>query len=159
MARASSFLDLRLLTRAAALLGCAALLPFLAAPAKAQGTVTIQQPNGSVDTYGDVKIKVIHNSLYLTSKDGGGTLEVSRAACSYQGEILTCFPLVATLIQPGATGPLDLKTGTIYTNMSGQTQQLPLSTMRIPSRGIVMSFSTKRGTYVNVVGVIDEVHK
>jgi len=155
MARIAAF-PIRLLTRAAALLGfAAALSALLAAPARAEGVVRIQQPSGKVETYDDVKIQILHDALYVTSSDGKGTLIVTRAACSYQGEILVCFPLAVTLVQPGTTGALDLKRGTIYSNMTGENQRLPYSSTQLPPHGILLSFTTQRGTYINVNGVID----
>ncbi|HTU82262.1 MAG TPA: hypothetical protein VMF61_09040 [Candidatus Acidoferrales bacterium] len=141
------------------LLSCAALLAFTVTPADASGTVTIQQKDGSVDTYSDVGIKIIHNALYLTSADGKGTLVVNRAACSYQDQILVCLPTGVTLIQAGAAKPLDLATGTIYANMTDQMLSLPLSSTRLPPHSIVFSISTKLGTYVNLSGSIDKVTK
>jgi len=123
------------------------------------GTVTIQQADGGRNTYRDAVIKIIHNALYVTSADGKGTLVINRAACSYQGQIMVCFVTNAALVQSGKTSPLDFRSGTVYVNMTSEPQALSMSTMKVPARGIVSSFTTQRGTSVNLVGSIDKVVK
>lgn len=143
----------------AATLALAAATGLTVAPAQAMGTVTIQQADGARNTYHDAVIKIIHNALYVTSADGRGTLVINRAACAYQGDVLVCFVTSATLVQSGKTTPLDFRNGTVYVNMTDQPQALARSTMKVPAKGIVSSFTTKRGTYVNMVGSIDKVVK
>jgi hypothetical protein len=143
----------------AALLTLAVGAGLTTAPARAMGTVTIQQADGGRNTYRDVKIKIIHNALFVTSQDGKGTLVINRAACAYQGAVLVCFVTSATLVQSGKTSPLDFRNGTVYVNMTDEPQSLARSTMKVPAKGIVSSFTTQRGTYVNLVGSIDKVVK
>ena len=130
---------------------------FGADAARAAGTVVIRQITGHSDVYNDVAIKIIHNALFLTSADGKGTLVINRAACSYQGNLLVCFPTSATLVQAGKTSALDLKTGTLYLNLTDSPEQLVLSTTKVPAHSILFSFTTKRGTYINLNGRIDKV--
>ena len=136
-------------------------LAFASVPtaAGATGTMTIRQNNGSTNTYDDVEIKVIHSALYLTSPDGKGTLVINRAACSYQGSLMVCLPTSATLVQSGETSPLDFKSGTVYVNSTDDFQSMPLSTTKVAPHSIVLSLSTKRGTYVSLIGRIDKVVK
>ncbi|HEY2473352.1 MAG TPA: hypothetical protein VGI19_00990 [Candidatus Cybelea sp.] len=128
-------------------------------PAGATGTIMIRQNNGHTDRYSDVEIKVIHTALYLTSEDGKGTIVITRAACSYQGQLMVCFPKGGTLVQSGSTRPLDLRTGTIYVNSTDDPQQLVLSTTKVPPHSVLLSFTTERGTYVSLSGRIDKVVK
>jgi hypothetical protein len=130
-----------------------------AAPARAAGVVTITHSDGSVDTYRDVAIKIIHNALYVTSADGQGTMVINRAACSYQGETLVCFPTGVTLVQSGSTSAVDLARGTIYANMTDAPQPLSLSSIQLAPHSILLSISTKKGTYINLSGAIDAVTK
>lgn len=129
------------------------------AAAGAVGTVTIAQADGTTNVYHDVVIKVIHSALYMTSADGKGTLVINRAACAYQGQLLVCLPTSATLVQAGATSPLDFRKGTVYVNDTDDPQQLTLSTTKVAPHSIVLSFTTKRGTYVSLTGTIDKVVK
>jgi hypothetical protein len=142
-----------------ALLAVAGIYSLGAAPALADGSMTIVQPDGTQNLYHDVMIKVIHNVLYVTSPDGKGTLVINRAACSYQGQLMVCFATHATLVQSGAVSPLDFKTGTLYVNTTDDWQQLTLSTTKVAPHGIMLSFTTKRGTYVSLNGTFDKVVK
>ena len=130
-----------------------------AAGARAQGTLTIQHINQNADTYERVAVKVIHNTLNITSEDGKGTLIITQAACAYQGEIKVCLPTAVTLVQSGGAHALDLQRGTLYANMTDSMQWLPHSTTQLPPHGIVMSLLSGKGTYINLVGKIDKVTK
>ncbi|MGA8533775.1 MAG: hypothetical protein WB615_06685 [Candidatus Tumulicola sp.] len=146
----------RLLGLMLAILGFA-----LSAPctARAEGTVRIQHADGSVDSYPHSKIRIIHNTLNISTADGKGTLVVYRAACSYQSEVMVCLPTGLTLIQSGEVEPLDLLTGTVYLNMTDSAQQLMYSTTQLPPKSILLAFKTKRGTYATMSGTIDKVTK
>jgi len=152
-------MKLRSLARAAAVFGCAVAVAVGPAPALAQGTVRIQQVDGTVNTYHNVSIKILHSALYLTSADTKGTLVINRAACYFQGAIMTCLPTSGTLVQNGAVNSIGFKTGTIFLNLTDSAQQLAHSSMRIAPRSILVSLQTKRGTYINLSGSIDKVTK
>jgi hypothetical protein len=152
-------LALRAVVRLTALLAIVGSYCFASATASAQGTVIIVQSDGRVNTYDDVAIKIIHNSLYLTSADGKGTIVVTRAACSYQGDVLVCLPTTATLVQAGEARPVKLTTGTIYVNLTGAFQQLSFSSTKLAPHSLLFSVTTDRGTYVSVSGHIDKVAK
>lgn len=130
-----------------------------AGPARAGGTVVIRQSDGHTNVYHDVAIKVIHGALFMTSADGKGTMVVHQAACSYQGDLMVCFPTAVTLVQAGRTSPITVRSGTIYVNSTDDAQQLPLSTTKVAPHSIMLSLSTKRGTFVSLVGQIDKVVK
>ena len=86
-------------------LALAAWLALATAAAQATGTIIIQQSSGQSNTYDNVAIKILHGSLYLTTADGRGTLVISRAACSHQGEVMVCLATNATLVQSGHDEP------------------------------------------------------
>lgn len=121
--------------------------------------MTIVQADGDKDTYSDVEIKVIHGALYMTSEDGKGTMVITRAACSHQAQLMVCYATNATLVQSGETSPLDFKRGTVYVNDTDDYQPLVMSTTKVAPHSIMLSFTTKRGTYVTVNGSIDKVVK
>ncbi|MGB8907137.1 MAG: hypothetical protein WCC84_00125 [Candidatus Cybelea sp.] len=132
---------------------------FATVAARAEGTLTIQQADGDKNVYQHVAVKVIHSALYLTSADGKGTLVINRAACAYQGKVMVCLPTSAALVQSGTTSALDFQKGTVYLNSTDDEQQLSASTTKIAPHSIVLSFTTDRGTYVNLIGQIDKVVK
>ncbi|HEX4013861.1 MAG TPA: hypothetical protein VHX17_08240 [Candidatus Cybelea sp.] len=144
---------------AAAALSVAAWLALAAAPAAAAGTAVIVQNDGHSDRYVGVKIKIIHNALYVTSEDGKGTIVITRAACSYQGDLLVCLTHSGALVQSGTTKSLDLRHGTLYVNNTDSPAPLVMSTAKVPPHSIMLSFTTDRGTYVSLSGRIDKVVK
>ena len=127
--------------------------------ARATGTMTIKQTSGDTNTYDGVEIKIIHSALYVTSADGKGTLVINRAACSHQEKLLVCLPTSAALVQSGETTPLDFQSGTVYLNDTDDYQPMPLTTAKVAPHSMVLSFTTKKGTYVSVLGRIDKVVK
>lgn len=135
----------------------AAVSAMLTATAGAAGTILIQHKHGPTNTYDDVEVKVLHGSLYLTTDDGDGTLVVNKAACWYQGKVMVCLPSSAIVVQDGEANALDLTTGTVYLNDTDDAQPLLMTSQRIPAHGVMVSFTTKIGTYVNLTGTIDQV--
>jgi hypothetical protein len=144
-------------SRIAAALVAAACSVFVPATASATGTINIHQNAGKVTTYKDVEIKVFSGSLFLTSDDGDGTIVITRAACSYQGQILVCFPTAAALVQDGESSALNLKSGTLYFNSTKAALPLSRSSTRLPANSIMATLALKDGTTINATGRIDEV--
>lgn len=130
---------------------------FSLAPAGATGTMRVQQSNGTVQVYQDVLIRVAQRTLRIGSKDKKGVLVIDRAACTYAGTILRCLPSTMKLEQAGQTKVIQLITGTIYVNLTDDTQQLRHSSTQLAPHDILLALQTKRGTYVSVHGHIDEM--
>jgi hypothetical protein len=144
--------------RAVILAACALAFGAVAIPVDAKGTARIQQKNGSVQVYPNVTIRGIGgNALTITSADSKGTLIVTKAACSFAGEVMRCLPYSMALAQGGSTKPIDFDRGTVYYNSTDTKQQLPLSSTQLPPKGILAAFLTKRGTYITVTGTVDGV--
>jgi hypothetical protein len=127
------------------------------APAGATGTMRVQQSNGTVQVYHDVLIRVAQRTLRIGSKDRKGVLVIDRAACTYAGAVMRCLPSTMKLEQSGQTKEIQLITGTIYVNLTDDTQQLHHSSTQLAPHDILLALQTKRGTYVSVHGHIDEV--
>ncbi len=130
-----------------------------AGPAGATGTARIQQPDGSVKTYTHVRIAVLDESMAITSSDGKGTVVFGKAACTKIGELVKCLPYDATLFQSGQRVRILLQSGTVWLNPSSTTQTLSYSTTQLPPHGVVLAVRTKRGTYVTLTGVVDEINR
>ena len=135
------------------------LISSLGSAARATGTIDIHHKSGTTNTYNDVEIKVLSGSLFLTTDDGDGTIVITRAACSYQGKVIVCLPTLAALVQDGETSPLDLKTGTIYLNYTGEAQPLSLSSQKIPANNAMLALTLRNGTFITLKGRIDQVIK
>jgi len=127
--------------------------------AHAKGTVTVQQSDGSTQTYNNVSIVIANKTLRITTADGVGTLVIDKAACSYVGNLQMCLPYSMTLDQGGGSHPLDFQRGTVYANLTDSKQPLSQSSMQLPPNGIMLSLTTKIGTIVNLTGTIDKVQK
>ncbi len=139
---------------------CALALTVATLPASATGTLRVQESDGKVNVYPNVVIRLIsHKALTITSADGKGVVKIDQAACSYAGELRSCLLYHMEWIQAGQLHPIDLVRGTIYANLTGQRQPLPLSSTQLPPNGVMMAFLTKRGTNVSMTGTIDEVKK
>jgi hypothetical protein len=129
-------------------------------PGRAEGTLRIQHPDGTIDTYRGVKLhRVGVQALDVRSPDGKGVLIVDQGACSYVGNILRCLLSTVTLDQFGSKRDLDLERGTIYANLTDGPLTLPFSSQIVPPNGVVLSLRTVRGTYFSLHGTIDEVTK
>ena len=130
------------------------------AAAGATGTISIHHSvPATTNTYSDVEIKVFSGALFLTSDDGDGTIVVTKAACSYQGKVIICFPVTAALVQDGQSNALNLKNGTIYLNYTDAAQPLSFSSAKLPANSLMMSLTTQNGTYITAHGQFDQVIK
>jgi hypothetical protein len=145
--------------RVAAFAALAAAFMLAAAGARAHGTITIQHAGQDSETYERVAVKVVNNTLNVTSEDGKGTLIITQAACFYQHELEVCLPTAVSLVQARGVHALDLHRGTVYVNMTDSMLALPHSSTQVPPRGIIMSLLSGKGTYINLVGKIDKVSK
>ena len=131
----------------AAWLSCTAL-------AGAKGTVTVQQVDGSVQSYPNSSIRVVNKTLQLVSPDGKGTLVIKDAACSYVEQLLRCLPYTAVLTQKG-NHPIPIAQGAIYFNTTNQKQQLKYSSTQVGANSVYGLVKTVHGTYVTIIGALD----
>ncbi len=144
--------------RAMLLVAALAASAALPAAAAAHGSVRVQQIDGRVAHYDDVRLELSGNTLRVLSPDRVGTLVVNKAACSYVGAMQRCLPSSLTLSQHG-THRITLDRGTVYLNLTSDPQTLPHSSRIVPPRGIVALLRTHRGTFIAITGRLDEVHQ
>ena len=140
----------------------ALIIPILVAaiaPAKATGTAVIVQPDGASKSYPNVRVAIWNESMAVTSSDGQGTVVFGKASCTKVGELVRCLPWDATLFQNGTKLHIALKSGTLWLNPTSDYQSLTNSSQKIAPHGVLMAVRTKRGTYVTLTGVVDEVHR
>jgi hypothetical protein len=128
-------------------------------PAEATGTATITHPDGTISTYTNVHIIIWNESLAFTSSDGQGTVVLGKAACTKTGDLVECLPWDATIFQNGNKVRIPLESGTIWLNPTNTMQSLSHSSTELPPRGVLLAVKTRRGTYVNLTGIVDEVHR
>jgi hypothetical protein len=128
-------------------------------PAAATGTALVQQRDGSIKTYTNVRIAIRDAALAITSSDGQGTLVLGKAACTKVGELLRCLPYDATLLQYGQKVHIRLQSGTVWLNPTQTAQQLTYSSAHLPPRGVMLLVKTRAGTILSLTGLVDEVVK
>ncbi len=128
-------------------------------PSAASGTALVQQRDGSVKIYRDVFMQIRNEELALTTADGVGTLVIGKAACTRVGQLVKCLPYDATLYQNGWKDRVKVASGTAWFNPTSTAQPLSHSSARIPPHGILLSMTSKAGTYLSVTGTVDEIKK
>lgn len=129
------------------------------APAIAAGTARIQQADGDVRSYPNVRISIENKTMRMTSADGKGTLVIDKAACNHVGELIRCLPYGARLYQNGEVHSVTIVNGTVWFNPSAGVERLPFSSTQLAHNGVLMSLHTKNGTYVSLDGRVDVVKK
>jgi hypothetical protein len=135
------------------------LVGFQSGTASATGTAQIVRPDGSQRTYADVRIAVRDQAMWITSRDGRGTLVFGKAACTRVNALLECLPYDATLFQNGEKRHIALRSGTVWINPTKTNQPLTHSSTQVQPHGVLLAVETKAGAYVTLSGVIDEVSK
>jgi hypothetical protein len=135
----------------------ATLLAFSLASAAsdARCTARVQQADGSVQVYQNVEMRLVGQTLYLTSPNRKDTLDVTSSACSLIGEVQRCLPFATTLHKQGATHHIELERGTIYLNLSSETQPMRHTTQSLGPHGVLLLLHTARGTIVSAKGTLD----
>lgn len=144
--------------RLLAVVSCVAGLAVAAGvPALAAGTTRIQQADGVVNTYPNAGMRLAGHTLWVTSGDRRGVLEIATGACTYAGELRRCYPSTVTLHQHHEDHVIALDHGTIYFNLSDAVHHLPHSSEGVPPHGVLVAFETARGTFVTMRGTLDAV--
>jgi hypothetical protein len=128
-------------------------------PGLASGTATIRQPDGTQRTYANVRIAIWNATLALTSSDGQGRFVIGKASCTKVNELVKCLPWDATLFQNGNTLHIAIKSGTVWLNPTTVPQPLSHSSTQLPPHGVLLELHTRRGTFVTLSGVVDEVNR
>jgi len=128
-------------------------------PAFAKGTMRVQQADGSVQVYENVRIAVAGRQLKIATADKKGVLLIDRAACTVANKVTTCIPDRVQLKQNGVTKALDFERGTVYFNTSQSPAQLSLSSTQLPPNGTLGSMKSPKGTYVTWTGTLDSYTK
>jgi hypothetical protein len=133
----------------------AAIFLTLCAPAAATGTLRIQQADNSVQTYTDVKMRIVNNTLTLTSADGVSTVVISEADCDKSTPLIRCNGGSISLREDG-THAIPFRSATFYFNLTDQDQTLPLSTVKVAPHSVIFAAHTKKGTFLTGSGKLDQ---
>lgn len=124
--------------------------------ADAEGITRVQQSDGSVQVYRDVRMRFVGETLWITTADRHGVLEIANGACSFARALQRCLPYAMTLHQHGSVHPIAIDRGTVYLNPTDAPHRLPHSSDRLAPRDVLVALRTARGTYVSVRGTLDK---
>ncbi len=102
-------------------------------------------------------MQLVGQTLHLHSPDRKDTVEVASSACSVIGEVQRCLPYATSLHRDGVTHQIPLERGTLYLNLSGETQVLRHSSQTLAPHEVLLLLHTIRGTIVSVKGTLDGV--
>jgi hypothetical protein len=133
-----------------------ALVAALVAPAGATGTVRIQQRDDTVQTYRGVVMKIVGQTLTLTSADGVSTVVISGGTCDHSTDLIRCTGGGMSLKQGGATRVIPFRHATFYFNLTDQDQPLPLSTLKVAPHSVIFAARTVKNTYITGDGTLDQ---
>ena len=133
----------------------ATLVLSLAVPAAATGTLRIQQADDSVQTYTGVHMRIVNNTLTITSADKVSTVVISGADCDKGPNLTRCNGGSISLHEDG-THAIPFRSATFYFNMTDQDQQLPLSTIKVAPHSVIFAAHTKKGTFLTGSGTLDK---
>jgi hypothetical protein len=123
--------------------------------AKATGTTRIEQANKGVTVYHHTRFTIDNRALSLTSPDGKAELTIALIGCVKAGELHRCQPGGAEYRKNGAVRAIDITSGMLYFNPTGQKQPLSLSSTQVPPHGVILTIHTARGTYLSATAKID----
>ena len=125
----------------------------------ATGSARVQQYNGAVRTYSNVRIVIENKQMTITSADGVGKLVFQKAACESIDGLVRCYPYSAVLYQRGESRQIQIDRGTAWLNPGSVKKQLPRSSTQLPPHGVLLSIRTKAGTYVSLTGTVDQLKR
>jgi hypothetical protein len=123
--------------------------------AKATGTTRIQHSESNITDYRNTRFTIDNRALSLTSPDGRAELRITLVGCVKAGELHRCRPGGAEYRKNGAVRAVNIASGTLYFNPTGQEQPLSLSSTQVPPHGVILTIHTARGTYLSATGKID----
>jgi hypothetical protein len=133
----------------------AALVLSLTAPAAAIGTLRIQQSDDSVQTYTGVHMRIVNNTLTITSADKVSTVVITGADCDHGPNLIRCNGGTISLREDG-THAIPFRSATFYFNMTDQDQQMPLSTLKVGPHSVIFAAHTQKGTFLTGSGTLDQ---
>jgi hypothetical protein len=138
---------------------CAVAVGALATAAGATGTTRVTQKDGKVQEYPGTRFTVAGHALTLVSPDGKGALRIAIVNCVKTGEIHRCEPGGAEYLENGQIRALDITSGSLYFNTTGEKQTMSYSSTQIPPYGVIMTVQTAKGTFISATASIDGLKK
>jgi hypothetical protein len=132
-----------------------ALTCFLQTGACAEGVARVQQSDGSIQTYNQVRMTLSGTTLWLRSPDGKDRLEITSGACTFPRELKRCLPYKVILHRLGGMHAIQITSGVFYLNLTGAPHRLTKSSQRLAPHHVLLFLHTVHGTFVTAHGTLD----
>lgn len=133
--------------------------PALATPALAVGQITVEDAEGEVDIYSNVKITHTADTLYLKAPDSETTLVINKKNCTMEKSIQVCSTGDVTVSTYGVDESLEVDKMFIFINSTKERQVLEGSKVVLSPSTVLIEILTTKGTYINGMGQIDSMQK
>jgi hypothetical protein len=135
------------------------LMCLVSVPAFAQGEITVEQADGSVDTYSNVEIHNTPDILYFKAKDKDTFVLITKKECTNEGKILVCNQARMGVDTDGVIEELGIKQIIVFINPTAERQGIKGSKVTLGPGTVLLEASTTKGTYVTGLGKIDSTKK
>jgi hypothetical protein len=123
--------------------------------AQASGLVSVQQSDGSTQSYQRVGMKLVGRTVFLSSPNRKDVLEIATDACSYPAGVERCLPYATTLHRGGRSHLIPMDRGAVYLNLTNDVEHLPHSSRILEPQHVLVHLHTMRGTYISADGKLD----
>ncbi|MFM1842563.1 MAG: hypothetical protein RLZZ490_1299 [Cyanobacteriota bacterium] len=138
---------------ALALSGCVSM------PVFAKGQVSVEMPNGDIDTYEDVEISNTPEILYFKSPESNTFLMITKKECNNEDKILVCNQARLGVDTNGVLEELGVKQIVVFINPTQERQPIKGSTVTLGAGTVLVEAATTKGTYITGLGKIDANEK
>lgn len=129
------------------------------APVFAKGEISVERPDGTIETYPGVAISNTADILYFEDPDTGTILMVSKKACNPEGELLVCKEARMGVDTHGVIEELSVKQIFLFINPTQKAQPIKNSEVTLSPGTVLLEASTNKGSYVTGLGKIDATTK
>lgn len=131
----------------------------LATPVLAVGQITVEDAEGEVDIYSNVKITHTADTLYLKASDSETTLVINKKDCTMEKAIQVCSMGNVTVSSYGVDESLEVAQMFVFINPTKERQVLEGSKVVLSPSTVLIEILTTKGTYINGMGKIDSMQK
>lgn len=125
----------------------------------AKGEISVEFPNGDIDTYSEVEIHNTSNILYFQAPESETMLLISKNKCDKEGELLVCNQARMGLDTQGVLEELKIKEIHLFINQTTKPQMIQGSEVTMSPGTVLLEVVTEKGTYISALGRIDSTTK
>lgn len=131
----------------------------LATPTLAVGQFSVEDSEGAVDIYSNIRITHTADTLYLKASDSETTLVINKKDCKMEKAIQVCSTGDVSINTYGVDESLDIDQILVFINTTKERQAIEGSKVVLSPNTVLVEILTKKGTYINGMGQIDSMQK